>query len=1033
MRRFLTIFLAASFLVTPLRSHAAGSQPVLQQLTSKLQWRNIGPFIGGRSVAVAGVEGNQDLFYMGGVQAGVWRSTDYGQHWANITDGKIPGIADPIGALAVAPANPHVIYAGTGEADIRSDFDTGDGVYKTVDAGRNWTYAGLRDTRMIAKLAIDPRDPNVVYAASMGHVFKPNAARGIFKTTDGGATWRKVLFVDDKTGGVDLAMDPSDPGVLYAAMWQAQRFPWKLEDGGPGSALYKTTDGGEHWQKISTHPGFAGGTLGKVGVAVAASNPRIVYSIVQAKQGGVFRSEDAGATWHRVNGEMKLRQRGFYYMAITVDPTNPQVAYVPEVDGVYKTADGGKKFTLLNPPHGDNHAVWVNPRNPKILLVGNDGGGTVSVNGGESWSTEHNQPTGQYYHVAIDDQFPFHVFGAAQDEGAFEGPSAALGGGIGQDEWFTVALGESTFVAPEPGSPYVTYGSGYYSSFVRLDRKTGDAKNVSPWPRYMAGASSAETKYRFGWTHPIFFSPADPHELIAAAQVVFSSTDRGQTWKVLSPDLTRNDPSTEGPSGGSVEHDQTGAETYPDIASLAVSPLDANIFWAGSADGLVHVSTDHGVHWNEVTPPQLPQWAQISSIEPSHTDKGTAYLSASRYMWDDYHPYVYMTTDYGAHWRTIADGLPADQYVFAVRQDPREPRLLFAGTRSTVFVSLDGGTNWQPLTLNLPGVQVRDLAVDSREGELVAATHGRAFWILDNLAFLEQLARESTLSTAGPQLFTPETAWLTQAYGGSDFPDPDFGQNPQYGAAVFFNLPPDYHGQTPITLSFVDANGATLRSFTLHAKSPRAKLTREQAADLSSDQIKERELEQKTTVKAGVNQFQWDLRTTPAYDVAGYRSDETDDFPDVGDGPTIVPGAYSVALQYGSQRLTAPLTLKLDPRIHPAAGDLEARYALEMQLRNAIDNLDRAIAAAMAGRGKLPAAARTRVDAEIADLVLLGVDSSEADVLRETKLRQQLAFLMNSLENAYARPTPAEYAAASDLEALATDGVARLRALTQQQ
>jgi photosystem II stability/assembly factor-like uncharacterized protein len=1033
MKRLLTAFIAASLLLVPLQTHAAGSQTATELLTTKLHWRSIGPFIGGRSVAVAGVATNQDLFYMGGVQAGVWRSTDYGQHWTNITDGKIPGVADPIGALAVAPSNPRVIYAGTGEADIRQDFDSGDGVYKTTDAGRTWTYAGLRDTRMTAKLAVDPRDPNVVYAASMGHVFKPNAERGIFKTTDGGRNWRKVLCVDDKTGGVDLAMDPSNPRIVYAAMWQAQRQPWKLTDGGPGSALYKTSDGGAHWQKISANPGFARGTLGKLGVSVAASNPRIVYAIVQAHDGGVYRSDDAGATWRRVNGEMKLRQRGFYYTAIIVDPTNPNVAYAPEVDGVYKTTDGGKKFTVIDMPHGDNHAVWINPRNPKILLVGNDGGGTVSVNGGETWSTEHNQPTGQYYHVAIDDQFPFHVFGAAQDEGAFEGPSADVGGAIGPDVWFTVALGESTFVAPEPGSPFVTYGSGYYSSFVRLDRKTGDAKNVSPWPRYMAGASSGETKYRFGWTHPIFFSPADQHELIAAAQVVFSSSNRGETWKVLSPDLTRNDPSTEGPTGGPVELDQTGAETYPDIASLAVSPLDANVFWAGSADGLVHISTDHGAHWNKVTPPQLPQWAQISSIEPSHTDKGTAYLTASRYMWDDYHPYVYQTNDYGAHWNTLTNGLPPDQYVYAVRQDPREPRLLFAGTRSTVYASFDAGTSWQSLTLNLPGVQVRDLAVDAREGELVAATHGRAFWILDNLALLEQIARESTPSTAGPQLFAPETAWLTQSYGGGDFPDPNSGENPKYGAAVFFNLPADYHGQTPITLSFLDASGATMRSFSLHTKIARPKLTRAQAIELNIDEIRARQLQEKTTVKAGMNLFQWDLRTTPAYDVPGFRSDETDDFADSGDGPTIVPGSYTVVLQYGSQRLQAPVTVKVDPRIHPGVGDLEARYALELRLRNAIDRLDRAIAAAMAARNKLPAAARTQVDTEIAELILLGVDSSEADVLRETKIRQQLAFLMNSLEGAYARPTPAEYAAADDLEALATNGEARLRSLTQQQ
>lgn len=1031
MKLLLAAALAASFAFVPAAVRSASAASPSQQLMSKLQWRSIGPYIGGRSVAVTGVPNDANLFYMGGVQGGIWKSTNYGLSWSNISDGKLPGIADPIGALAVAPSKPSVIYAGTGEADIRSDFATGDGVYKTTDAGKTWSYAGLRDTHMIAKIAVDPRDPNVAYAASMGHVFKPNPERGIFKTTDGGATWKKVLYVDDATGGIDLSMDSKNPRVLYASMWRAQRVPWKLSSGGPGTALYKTSDGGAHWSKISANPGFASGTLGKIGVSVAASDPRIVYAIVQAHDGGVFRSNDAGATWRRVNSEMKLRQRAFYYMAIFVDPTNPQVAYAPEVDGVFKTANGGRTWKELDPPHGDNHIVWINPRNPKILLVGNDGGGTVSVDGGDTWSSERNQPTGQFYHVALDDQFPFHVYGSSQDEGAFEGPSAAVGPGIGPGEWYGVALGESTFVAPEPNVPFVTYGSGYYSSFVRLDRITGDAKNVSPWPRYMAGANSAETKYRFGWTHPIFFSPADPHELLVAAQVVFSSMDHGKTWKIISPDLTRNDPSTEGVSGGPVEPDQTGAETFPDISSLAVSPLDANVLWAGSADGLVHVTTDHGANWRLVTPPQLPEWAQISSIEPSHVSKGTAYLTASRYMWDDYHPYVFETTDYGAHWSALTNGMPANQYAFAIRQDPTVPALLFAGTRSTVYVSLDGGSQWQPLTLNLPGVQVRDLAIDTREGELVAATHGRAFWILDNLALLEQLARQTSYSVANVQLFAPQTAWLSNAYGGPDFSLPDFGDNPKYGAAIFFNVPPSYNARTPLTLSLLDSNGNTVRSFTAHLKPKREpKLTPDQEQALDATQQRQRGVERLTAVEPGANVFQWDLRYAPAYDIPGFRVVPTDDFPDSADGPTILPGSYSVVLQYGSQTLRAPLTVRLDPRVHPAAGDLEARLALEMQILRSIDRLDRAVAAAMTASAKQPPAQRAAMNAEIARLVMLDVHSSEADVIHETKIREQLAFLMNSLENAWARPTAAEYAAYQDLDAQATAGEARLIQLT---
>jgi photosystem II stability/assembly factor-like uncharacterized protein len=1031
MKRVLTVVWAASLLAAPISVTATSNQRPVEQLTSKLHWRSIGPFIGGRVVAVAGVTSEPNVFYMGGVEGGVWKSTDYGNSWSNITDGKIPGVASPIGALAVAPSNPKVIYAGTGESDIRGDFDTGDGIYKSTDAGKTWSYAGLRDTHMTSRLVIDPRDSNVVYVATMGHVFKPNAQRGIFKTTDGGKSWHRVLFVDDNTGGIDLAMNDRDPNTVYAAMWQAQRVPWKLTSGGPGSGLYKTNDGGAHWAKISSNPGYATGTLGKIGVSVAQSDPRVVYSIVQAADGGVFRSGDGGRTWKRTNDQWKLRQRAFYYMAIFADPTNPRKVYAPNVDSMYVSVDGGTLWkTIDSIPHGDHHALWINPRNPKILLEGNDGGATVSVNGGDTWSSVWNQPTGQIYHVALDNQFPFHIFGASQDEGAWEYESAANGGGILFNSWHNAATGESTFVAPDPDDPVVTYGAGYYSSMLQLNRVTGQNKNVSPWPRYMSGASSAQTKYRFGWTHPIFFSPADPHELLVAAQVVFSSSDRGETWQIISPDLTRNDPSTEGPTGGPVYNDQTGAETFPDISSLAVSPLDAKVLWAGSADGLVHVTKDHGATWTAVTPPQLPQWCQISSIEPSHTDKGTAYLTASRYMWDDYRPYVYETADYGAHWTQITNGLPTDQYVFVVRQDPREPRLLFVGTRSTVYVSFDGGAGWHPLTLDLPGVQVRDLAISAREGELVAATHGRAYWILDNLALLEQLARQTTYSVSNTQLFAPETAWLTQTYGRSEQLQPNEGENPRYGARVYFNLPPNYDGRTPATLSFVNAAGTTIRSFNLHlAPKKEAELTEDQLDAMDPAQTRAHDVDEATAVKPGMNAFQWDMKYAPAYDPPRYANDVTDDFPDVGDGPTTLPGSYTVVLQYGSQRFTAPFTIQIDPRVRPAPGDLEARLALEQQILASIDALDRAIAAAMNSRSRVPAARRAQIDAEIADLVLLNGSSSEYDVVYSTKLREQLAFLMNSLEGAYRKPTPAEYATYNDLKTLATAGELRLQQL----
>jgi photosystem II stability/assembly factor-like uncharacterized protein len=996
-----------------------------QHLMSKLKWRSIGPSIGGRVVAVAGVPSEPNFFYMGAVEGGIWRSANYGQTWENISDRKLPRDAYSIGAIAVAPSDPRIIYAGSGENDIRGDFATGVGVFKTTDAGSTWHYAGLRETHMTSSIVIDPRNPNVVYATSMGHVFRPNPARGVFKTTDGGKTWRKILYVDDRTGANTIVMDPHHPGVLYAAMWQAQRTPWNLTSGGPGSGLYKTPDAGAHWKKISSNPGFATGLLGKIGVAVAASDPRVVYAIVQAHQGGVYRSRDGGATWTYVNAEWKLRQRAFYYTAIYVDPTNPNTVFVPQVDAVWKSTNGGKTWKELT-PSGDHHIVWINPRNPKIILEGDDGGATVSVDGGDTWSTENNQTTGQFYHITLDNQFPFHVYGAQQDEGAFEGPSAS-NEGLSLGQWHTVALGESTFIAVHPRDPNVTFGAGYYSSLARLDTPTGEEKNVSPYPLYLSGASAGEQEYRFGWTHPILFSPANPDELFETAQVVFKSDDFGQTWNVISPDLTRNDKSTEGPSGGPIDHDQTGAEIFPDIASFAVSPLNADVMWAGSADGLVHVTVDDGTNWKLATPPELPQWAQISSIEPSRVDAGTVYLSASRYMWDDFHPYIYKTTDYGAHWTQITSGLPDDEFVFVVRQDPRDRRVLFAGTRSSVFVSLDGGEHWQSLTLNLPGVQVRDLAIDARQGELAAATHGRGFWILDNLALLEQLA-----DGRRGMLFAPETAWLSHAYGKPALtsPLPDSGENPAYGATVFFNIPSDYNGKTPVTLSFLDSSGKLVRSFALHLRNrhgPEPSGSEIDAMD-AVHQMQHR-LDELTAIDPGMNAFQWDLRYSPATEVRGLHLATTDDYSDAMNGPTVLPGTYTAVLDYGGKQTERTFDVELDPRLHPAAGDLEERLDLAMRISSTLDMLNRTINDAMAARAKMPAQKRAQLDAVVGKLVQFKMASSEGDTLNELGLRDELAFLMNELDLAYQAPTTAESSTYDRLRTGADTAVAALQQL----
>ena len=1043
-RAFLLLAIAGALLTL---GAAPGAGQVPQEtLMNKLHWRSVGPYIGGRVVTVTGVPGHANLFYMGTVGGGIWKSTNYGVSWTNISDGQLKGPNSSIGAIAVADSNPNILYAGTGESDIRGTMITGNGIYKSTDAGKTWHYVGLGDTHTISNIVVDPKNPDVVYASSMGHVFAPNPDRGVFKSTDGGKTWQKILFVDDKTGAINLVMDPSNPEVLYAAMWQAYRTPYSLSSGGPGSGLYKTTDGGAHWTNITHGEGLAKDLLGRIGVGVSASNPNIVYAIVQAKDGGVFRSDDGAKTWHRVNAEWKLRQRAFYYMTIYVDPKDPNTVYAPEVDALFVSRDGGKTFTKLRPPHGDNHVVWINPDNTKILLEGNDGGATVSTDGGKTWSTEHNQPTGQFYHISLDDQFPYHIYGAQQDEGSFEGPSATPQGNIPLADWHRVAYGESTFVAPQPGDPNFTYGSGYFSILLRYNMATGQFEGVSPWPNYQEGSSSGELKYRFAWTHPILFSPVNPKELLVGSQYVLKSDDYGRTWQQISPDLTRNDPETQKPSGGPIDLDQSGAEIYPCVSALAVSPLDGNLIWAGSDDGLVHVTTDGGKNWQEVRPPDLPERSYVSSIEPSHTAAGTAYLTAQRYMWDDFHPYVYKTTDYGKTWTTITAGLPQDQYVYAVRQDPSDANLLLLGTRSTVYVSFDGAAHWQPLTLNLPTAQVRDIAINVRQGQVAIATHGRAFWVLDNLSLLEQLTKHPAVASAAGYVFAPEQAWLTHAYGKPEFERPGMaaGENPPFGATVFFHIPANYDGKMPAKLEFLGAGGQMIRTFDLHLGK---KQTEEQekaeaeAEKTPSEQAKARE-EKLTSIEAGMNRFEWNLRYPDATEVKGFQPPiPAGGLPDTVEGPVIVPGTYSVVLDYGGQKTRQSFTVTLDPRLPASPEDLADRLAIEEKIHASLDALNKTINRAIDAREKLEAAIRehklteakagpaiANLTREIDDLVQLGTQSSEGTLLHPTKLRSHLAYLAADIDLAYIKPTAAQYAVFDHLDQQAKAGEQKLEA-----
>ena len=935
MRKNVLGFLSIAALIalpftSSLPAQAQSAAPLTRAaLMSQMKWRSVGPYIGGRVVTVAAVPGKNNVYYAGTVGGGVWTSTNNGITWKNITDGSLKCPSNSIGAIAVAPSNPKVIYIGTGEDDIRNNIIPGDGMFKSTDGGKTWHRAGLRDTRSMSMIVVDPKNPDIIYASSMGHVFVPGPHRGVFKSTDGGKTWKKILFVDNKTGAIDLVMDPSNPNVLYATMWQGQRMPWGLISGGPGSGIYKTTDGGAHWTNITRNPGLPKGVLGRMGVSVAASNPNIVYAIIQAKHGGVFRSDDAGKTWKRVNKEWKLRQRAFYYMAIFTDPKNPNTVYAPNVDALWVSRDGGKTWKKLRPHHGDNHVVWIDPDNTKILLEGNDGGATVSLDGGKSWSTEHNQPTGQFYHVNLDNQFPFHIYGAQQDEGSFEGPSASRGG-IPLSDWHRVAEGEATFSVPQPNDPNITYGSDYFTIFVKYNLKTHAYQSISPWPLYKSGAASNELKYRFGWTHPILFSPTNPKELLIGSQYVMKSNDYGATWTTISPDLTRNQADKQGPTGGPVDIDATGAEIYPTVFALATSPLDGNVIWAGTDDGLVHVTTDGGKSWKLVTPPGLPV-SEISSIEPSYFAKDTAYLTAWRYMWDDWTPYVYKTTDLGKHWTEITKGLPKNQFAFVIRQDPKDAKLLFLGTFSTVYVSFDGGGHWQPLKLNLPTVEVRDIAINNRQGDVVAATHGRSFWILDNLKLLEQMTTKPDVPADGSYVFSPETAWLSNVYGGrqNSGRKSGIGSNPPYGASVFFHIPANYKGKTPVTLEFLDAKGKVARKFTLHLATKeqkarkagkltpkqKAKLTGVRSGTIAAIGMAKQEA-YLTAIEPGMNMFQWNLRYPHAVGVTGYHIPEPEgSMENMIDGPRGAPGTYTVVLDYGGHKATQSFKIKLDPRL----------------------------------------------------------------------------------------------------------------------
>ncbi len=998
-------------LVLPL---ALAAQMPATALTSALRWRSVGPFTGGRVTAVAGVASEPNLFYQGTAGGGVWETTDYGQHWRNISDKDFKTGA--IGAVAVAPSNPKIIYVGTGDSAPRNTELTGHGMYKSTDGGKTWSYIGLGATHIISWITVDPNNPDVVYAAAFGHLWAANPERGVYKTTDGGQTWKKILFVNDNTGAITLAMDPSNPQVLYATMWQMYRRHWTFSSGGPGSGIYKTTDGGATWTNITHRPGLPAGIFGKVGIAVAPSDPNVVYALIQAmykgQAGGLFRSDNAGQTWRLVNNSMDITQRAFYYGYVYVDPKDANTIYLPNV-GVYVSHDAGKKLIPLRPPHGDNHVLWINPNHPQIFIEGNDGGATVTLNGGKSFSSENNQPTGQFYHANLDNQFPFHIYGAQQDRGSNDGSSAAP-----TAVWKTVTGGEMSWDVPTPGKPWISYGSGYYSQEMRENRRMGLTTNVSPWPEYKFGLAGAHIKYRYGWNHhAVIFSPDNPHELLMGANVLFETLDQGLHWKAISPDLTRNDKSKQARPGGPISADVTGEEMFDTISSIAVSPQDGNEIWTGSDDGLVYLTRDAGAHWTPVRPPALPTWSTITCIELSRTDAGTAYVSASRYDWDDFRPYIYKTTDYGKTWTALTAGLPQDQYIESVRLDPSDPSLMFAGTSASVYFSLNGGQQWQPLKLNLPAVRVNDVEIQPEQHAVVLATFGRGFWVLDNLQFLEQL-NGANVSRDAAYVFKPQQAWITEG-GRGGFGGGAGGQHLAPGVAVFYHLPSDYTAGAPVKLTFSDANGNVVNSISLPEKPMR-------------NPFGFGPPRRAPKLHAGMNSFQWNLRYPTAVDVKGIFN--TGFSASVPIGPEVVPGTYYVALTYDGQ--TTPkqaFTVTLDPRWHSTQADLEQQFDLLMRLHRAVNQLDVNLNKAIDARAALRKSggnsqAVDKLTDAINAYVDLKIQSGEGALVYPPRLRSWLSAITNQVGQAPVAPTVSMVEVANGYIAQADAAVKRLQA-----
>ena len=872
-----------------------------------LEWRNIGPFRGGRSAAVTGVSDQPNLFYFGSAGGGIWKTNDAGSSWENISDGYFGG---SVGAIAVSDWDPNVIYAGGGEITVRGNVSSGYGIWKSVDGGKTWENKGLPDSYHVVRIKIHPKKPDLVYAAVMGNLYKPTTTRGIYRSKDGGDHWEKVLFANENAGAVELVMDPNNPRILYASTWRIRRTPYSLESGGTGSALWKSTDGGDHWTNISNHQGLPKGTWGISGVTVSPINSDRLWALIESKEGGVFRSDDAGLTWIKTNSERKLRQRAWYYTKIFADTQDEDRIYVMNVR-YHRSKDGGKTFETYNAPHGDHHDLWIAPEDNQRLIIGDDGGAQISYDGGENWSTYQNQPTAQFYRVTTDNSFPYKIYGAQQDNSTVRIDHRTDGRYIGESDWESTAGGESAHIAIDPENNNIVYGGSYGGYLTRVNHETSERRGINVWPDNPMGHGAEGMKYRFQWNFPIFFSPHNTKRLYTASNVLHVTMNEGQSWEIISPDLTRNDPTKLGSSGGPITQDNTSVEYYCTIFAATESYHEEGVIWTGSDDGLIHITRNAGKNWKNVTPPSMPEWMMINSIEINPFEKGGVYVAGTKYKLGDFKPYLYMTTDYGVTWKEITKGIANNHFTRVVRADPERKGLLYAGTETGMYISFDNGSSWKPFQQNLPIVPITDLAI--KDNNLIAATQGRSFWIIDDLTVLHQLS--PALEQRAFHLYKPMNAYRME--GGNGQTSKTAGTNHPGGVLIHYFVQDTAQSDT-IRISFKEMNGDLIKTYSTHH-------------DKEAN-------ESKLNVKPGLNQVSWDMRYQGAKTFPGMIL-----WSATTSGPKAIPGKYQVELEINNEVIQREFEIIADPRKSASQADLMAQFNFLIKVRDKLSAANQGI------------------------------------------------------------------------------------------